>query len=50
MADLKPCGSGLAREGGRPPSENFMSSTKQGISGRFDGLFFCPEKDNQYIH
>ncbi|WP_238541222.1 hypothetical protein, partial [Pseudomonas sp. GM18] len=22
---------------------------KQGISGRFDGLFFCPEKDNHHI-
>ncbi|WP_157214929.1 hypothetical protein [Pseudomonas sp. GM79] len=44
MADLKPCGSGLAREGGRPASENFMSSIKQGILGRFYGLFFCLEK------
>jgi hypothetical protein len=25
-------------------------TTKQGISGRFDGLFFCLKKDNLYIH
>ncbi|WP_367373371.1 hypothetical protein [Pseudomonas lini] len=50
MADLKSCESGLAHEGGRPASENFVSSTKQGISGRFDGLFFCLEKDSSHIH
>jgi hypothetical protein len=40
------CGSGLAREGARSGTTAF---TKQGISGRFDGLFFCLENMDLYI-
>ncbi|WP_339501884.1 hypothetical protein [Pseudomonas silesiensis] len=39
---------GLAREGGRPASASFGSSIKQGISGRFDGLFFGLGKNISY--
>ncbi|WP_146242023.1 hypothetical protein [Pseudomonas jessenii] len=37
---------GLAREGARSGTTAF---TKQGISGRFDGLFFCLENMDLYI-
>ncbi|WP_054062011.1 hypothetical protein [Pseudomonas asplenii] len=29
---------------------SFKVFTKQGFSGRFDGLFFCPEQNPPYMH
>ncbi|WP_150772901.1 hypothetical protein [Pseudomonas fluorescens] len=45
------CGSGLAREsGGSGTAESRLNeSIKQGISGRFDGLFFRLGESDGYI-
>jgi hypothetical protein len=40
----------LAKASGQTPQvSQLTASTKQGISGRFDGLFFCLEETAFYI-